>query len=67
MFLEVGIKLIRTTSAINNTNSWKLMEKLGFRRLDQTKFVKFTLINQEVEAYKYEFNKEDFTKNILRK
>ena len=67
MFLKVGIKLIRTTSAINNTNSWKLMEKLGFRRLDQTKFVKYTLINQEVEAYKYEFNKEDFTKNILRK
>jgi RimJ/RimL family protein N-acetyltransferase len=67
MFEEVDIKLIRTTSAINNRNSWKLMEKLGFQRMNQTKFMKYTLINKNVEAYQYELNKEDFTKNVLKK
>ena len=67
MFGEVGIKLIRTTSAINNRNSWKLMEKLGFQRMNQTKFMKYTLINKNVEAYQYELNKEGFTKNVLKK
>ena len=67
MFLEVGIKSIKTTSAIVNPNSWKLMEKLGFKRLNKTKFIKYTLIEKEVEAYKYELTKSDFIKNVLRK
>ena len=67
MFLEVGIKAIKTVSAIANPNSRKLMEKLWFKRLNETKLIKYTLINGEVETYRYELNKEDFIKNIFRK
>ena len=67
MFLEVRIKSIKTASAIVNPNSWKLMEKLGFKRLNKTKFIKYTLIEKEIEAYKYELTKSDFIKNVLRK
>ena len=60
MFLEVWIKSIRTSAAIANPSSRKLMEKLWFKRLDGTKFTKYTLLNNEIEAYKYELSKEDF-------
>lgn len=60
MFLEVGIKSIITSAAISNPSSWKLMEKLWFKRLGGTKFNKYTLLEDEVEAYKYELAKEDF-------
>ena len=60
MFLEVWIKSIRTSAAIDNPSSRKLMEKLWFKRLDGTKFTKYTLLDNEIEAYKYELSKEDF-------
>ncbi len=60
MFLEVGIKSIRTEAAIDNPSSRKLMEKLWFKRLDNTKFMKYTLLEDEVEAYQYELTNEDF-------
>jgi len=60
MFLEVGIKSIKTSAAIDNPSSRKLMEKLWFKRLGGTKFNKYTLLEDEVEAYKYELAKEDF-------
>lgn len=60
MFLEVGIKSIKTSAAIANPGSWKLMEKLWFKRLDGTKFNKYTLLEDEVEAYKFELTREDF-------
>lgn len=60
MFLEVGIKSIKTSAAINNPSSRKMMEKLCFKRLDGTKFNKYTLLEDEVEAYKYELAKEEF-------
>ena len=60
MFMEVGIKSIKTVAAIDNPSSRKLMEKLWFKRLGGTKFVKYTLMKYDVEAYKYELTKEDF-------
>lgn len=60
MFLEVGIKSIKTSAAINNPSSRRLMEKLWFKRLDGTKFTKYTLLDNEIEAYKYELTKKDF-------
>lgn len=60
MFLEVGIKSVKTSAAIANPGSWKLMEKLWFKRLDGTKFNKYTLLEDEVEAYKFELTREDF-------
>lgn len=59
MFLEVWIKSIRTSAAIDNPSSRKLMEKLWFKRLNGTKFTKYTLLANEIEAYKYELTKED--------
>lgn len=64
MFLEVGIESIKTSAAISNPNSWKLMEKLWFKRLDGTEFVKYTLLKDKVEAYKYELIKTDFFKQL---
>lgn len=60
IFMEVGIKSIKTSVAISNPSSWKLMEKLWFKRLDEIKFNKYTLLEDEVESYKYELTKEDF-------
>ena len=60
MFSEVWIKSIRTGAAMDNPSSWKLMEKLWFKRLVGTKFVKYTLLDNEVEDYKYELTRDDF-------
>lgn len=43
MFYEVGIKKIETCAAIENSASWKIMEKLGFYRLNKTKMIKYTV------------------------
>ncbi len=60
MFLEVWIKSIITEAAIDNPSSRKLMEKLWFKRLDETKLVKYTLLDTKVEDYKYELTNEKF-------
>ena len=67
MFLEVEIVSIKTCAAIVNSNSWKLMEKLGFKRLESTHFIKYTLLDDEVEVYEYELTKKDFLKEYFRK
>ena len=60
MFQEVGIKKILTGAAIANPASWRLMEKLGFKRLThQNKFVKYTFVPEEVEIYTYELTGGD--------
>ncbi len=64
MFKEVGISKILTGAAIANPASWKLMEKLGFRRIDgKNYFAKYTFLPEEVELYSYELTKEDFKSN----
>ena len=67
MFLEVGISLIETSAAIINQSSWKLMEKLGFKRKETTHFIKYTLLDEEVEVYEYVLSKNDFLKEYFRK
>ena len=65
MFLEVWIKSIKTEAVIDNPSSWKLMQKLWFKRLDGTKFVKYTLLEDKVEAYEYELYRKDFNKSFI--
>lgn len=60
MFLEVWIKSIITEAAIDNPSSRNLMEKLWFKRLDEIKLVKYTLLDNKVEDYKYELTMEEF-------
>lgn len=67
MFLEVGIKKIETSAAIENTKSWHLMEKLGFKRCKDYKYTKYTFIDNEVKCYKYEIDKNTFLKELFRK
>ena len=67
MFLEVEINSIETSAAIVNPSSWKLMEKLGFIRKKTTHFVKYTLLEEEVEVYEYILTKKDFLKEYFRK
>jgi len=67
IFLEVEIKSIKTCASINNPNSWKLMERLGFKKLNSTKMVKYTLLEKKEKCYEYELNKNDFLREYFRK
>lgn len=58
MFNEVEISKIDTSAAIENVASWKLMEKLGFKRKGETKMNKYTFIDKPIESYIYELNKD---------
>lgn len=67
MFFEVGITEIRTCAATCNPNSWKLMEKLGFKRLNTTSYCKYTFLEEEVCCYDYYLDKDLFLKECSRK
>ena len=67
MFLEVGINSIETSAAIVNSNSWMLMEKLGFKRQKETGYVKYTLLDDKIRTYKYKLTRLDFLKELFRK
>ena len=67
MFLEVKMKKIDTYAAIENPNSWKLMEKLGFVRQKDRKKIKYTFQEKEVDCYHYILEKKDFLKEYFRK
>ena len=62
MFTECDIKEIRTSAAIFNPASWKIMEKIGFIRLDNTKELIYTYLDDPVEDYQYYLTKEIFLK-----
>jgi len=71
LFNEVEIKEIRTSAAICNPPSWKLMEKLGLiRDLNKTYFNQYTFIDEDIECYFYGITKEqylNFNKKNIRK
>lgn len=60
MFYEVGIEKIETCAAIENPASWKIMEKFGFRRLNKTKLLKYTVQTKKTECYCYEITREEY-------
>lgn len=62
MFREVDIKEIITGAAISNPASWKIMEKLGFKRSDIIDLVNYTYKNEPVEVYRYTLSREDYMK-----
>ena len=66
MFLEVEIEKIETCAAIDNPNSWKLMEKLGFKRLKTTHYEKYTFVEEKVKVYEYKCTKNDFLKEYFK-
>lgn len=66
MFLEVEIDSIETAIAKDNEPSWKLIEKLGFKKSGSKK-LKYTFISEEVEGIKYKLTKNDFLKEYFRK
>lgn len=67
MFLEVEIKRIETSAAIDNPHSWKLMESLGFKREKNYKYTKYTILENPIKCYIYTLDKKDFLKEIFRK
>ena len=67
MFLEVEIEKIITSSAIINSSSWGLMEKIGFKKLDKTIMIKYTFVEEEIENQMYEIDKNTFLKELLEK
>ena len=60
MFNEVEINKIETSAAIINPASWRLMEKLGFKRLETTHKNKYFFVEEELDSYEYELTKEEF-------
>ncbi|MBE6149486.1 MAG: GNAT family N-acetyltransferase [Firmicutes bacterium] len=60
MFKDVNISEIRTGAAIFNEPSFKIMDKLGFKRLEDTQFVNYTYRDEPVEDYKYVITKDDY-------
>ena len=62
MFEEVQITKIITGAAIDNPASWKIMDKLGYIKLPQTKLVTYTYLDDPVEIYKYEITKEQYNR-----
>ena len=69
MFDECEIDEIKTEAAIQNTASWKIMEKFGFVRLKKTRMVEYTYVDDPVEDYQYYLTKEMYfeNKNHLKK
>ena len=60
MFNVCDIDEIRTEAAIQNPASWKIMEKLGFIRSNETKLVEYTYVDEPVEDYQYYLTKKIF-------
>lgn len=60
MFMEAEISEIRTGAAIENPASWKIMEKLGFVRNNETKMVQYTYLDYPVEDYTYQISREQW-------
>jgi len=58
MFEEVGIDEIITGAAIVNPASWKIMERLGFERQNETDFVQYTFLDEPVEDYRYNLTRQ---------
>ena len=63
MFNEYEIDEIRTGAAICNPSSWKIMEKLGFVRLNKTKMVQYTFLDELTEDYTYLLTRDMFLKS----
>ncbi len=60
MFLKCEIKEIITGAAIVNVPSWRIMEKLGFERLNRTRMVQYTFIDEPVEDFEYILTKQKY-------
>lgn len=60
MFEEVEITKIITGAAIDNPASWKIMDRLGYNKLPETKLVTYTYLDDPVEIYTYEITREQY-------
>ena len=63
MFNECEIDEIRTGAAIQNPASWMILEKFGFVRLDKTKMVEYTYVDELVEYYQYYLTRQMYLEN----
>lgn len=63
MFYEVNIDKIETCAAIENIASWKIMEKLGFRRINKNRMVRYNVIDNDIECYCYEITRDEYERN----
>ena len=60
MFEEVEITKIITGAALDNPASWKIMNRLGYTKLPQTKLVTYTYLDDPVEIYTYEITANQY-------
>lgn len=68
MFNEVEIDEIRTGAAVVNPASYRLMEKIGFRRRgDKLHKTKYTFVEEKVDSYSYGLTKEEYKEFIGNK
>lgn len=54
IFEEVGIEKIITGAAKENLSLWKIMNRLGYIKLPNTKMVQYTFQEEQTEIYTYE-------------
>ena len=66
MFSECEIDEIRTGAAIQNPASWMIMENFGFVKLNGTKMVQYTYLDEPVEAYQYHLTRQMYFENKNR-
>lgn len=67
MFLEVEIERLETCICKKNPNSFHLAEKLGFKRQNSTKMIKYTFLDHNEECMCYILEKNTFLKECFRK
>ena len=59
MYNEVMINEIDTGAAIDNSPSWKIMEKFGFERTGSS-YVNYTFIDEPVKIYTYKMTRNKY-------
>jgi RimJ/RimL family protein N-acetyltransferase len=62
VFSELGVDKVETSVFADNPTSWKLQQKLGFRRTGEKSFYSLAR-NAEVSSWKTELTREDFLKS----
>ena len=65
MFYEIEIDKIITSAAIINQGSWRIMEKLGFKRTNTKPSTYLDDDNNIVMCYCYEITREEYKKKTI--
>ncbi len=63
MFKEVDITAIETSAAVTNPSSWRLMEKLKFKKRGEDTYICNYTFAKDQECYSYGLTKDEYLAN----